>query len=377
MDGHRQPHAVPGLKNLPANGSDRYGATEQAAGGGGPQGDHEFRLDDRALEIVPPPAAFDLVGVRPLVQPALAAQLELEMLHRVGDEHLVAVESRVRQGPVQHTACRSDERLAGDVLVGSRLLADQHQCRRSRALPGNDLRGIAIERTARALGFRVASPIPLPSSKTAGRPQGSSTEVRARYCEQPLGPRNCNCYSAPAICGSGEESEHGPVAAAGDGCAGDGARCRFCPACRRGASAPDRQGRDGGLALRCSRGTPAHHIGRLAGTLRHAIGRQWPAGRAAAAVRLPARPAAPRRPAQRRGAPATPGIVRVAPNGDIFIAETQAGRIRVLRTPEGATRPDRIETFASRLNEPFGLAFYPPGADPEWLYVADTDAVLR
>ncbi len=72
-----------------------------------------------------------------------------------------------------------------------------------------------------------------------------------------------------------------------------------------------------------------------------------------------------------------PRIVRTAPNGDIFIAETQAGRIRVLRTPEGATRPDRIETFASRLNEPFGLAFYPPGSEPEWLYVADTDAVLR
>src|SRR5258708_4888926 len=72
-----------------------------------------------------------------------------------------------------------------------------------------------------------------------------------------------------------------------------------------------------------------------------------------------------------------PRIVRAAPNGDIFIAETQAGRIRVLRTPEGATRPDRIETFASRLNEPFGFAFYPPGSEPEWLYVADTDAVLR
>jgi glucose/arabinose dehydrogenase len=68
-----------------------------------------------------------------------------------------------------------------------------------------------------------------------------------------------------------------------------------------------------------------------------------------------------------------PRIVRVAPNGDIFIAETEAGRIRVLRSPEGATRPDRLETFASRLNEPFGLAFYPPGVDPQWLYVADTD----
>src|ERR1700694_904136 len=35
-----------------------------------------------------------------------------------------------------------------------------------------------------------------------------------------------------------------------------------------------------------------------------------------------------------------PRIVRAAPNGDIFIAETAAGRIRVLRTPGGATRPD-------------------------------------
>ena len=41
------------------------------------------------------------------------------------------------------------------------------------------------------------------------------------------------------------------------------------------------------------------------------------------------------------------------------------------------TRPDRIETFASRLNEPFGLAFFPVEGEPEWLYVADTDAVLR
>ena len=72
-----------------------------------------------------------------------------------------------------------------------------------------------------------------------------------------------------------------------------------------------------------------------------------------------------------------PRIVRAAPNGDIFIAETEPGRIRVLRTPEGGTRPDQIEVFASRLNEPFGLAFYPPGNDPQWLYVADTDAVLR
>ena len=72
-----------------------------------------------------------------------------------------------------------------------------------------------------------------------------------------------------------------------------------------------------------------------------------------------------------------PRLLRVAPNGDVFVAETDAGRIRVLHMPEGAARPERMETFAARLNEPFGLAFYPPGDDPQWLYVANINAVLR
>jgi glucose/arabinose dehydrogenase len=72
-----------------------------------------------------------------------------------------------------------------------------------------------------------------------------------------------------------------------------------------------------------------------------------------------------------------PRLLRVAPNGDVFIAETDAGRIRVLHMPEGAARPERMETFAARLNEPFGLAFYPPGDDPQWLYAANINAVLR
>src|ERR1051326_6777117 len=59
---------------------------------------------------------------------------------------------------------------------------------------------------------------------------------------------------------------------------------------------------------------------------------------ASAAPRVPRGFQAERLPAELEA----PRIVRVAPNGDIFIAETDAGRIRVLRTPEGATRPDRI-----------------------------------
>lgn len=70
-----------------------------------------------------------------------------------------------------------------------------------------------------------------------------------------------------------------------------------------------------------------------------------------------------------------PRLIRAAPNGDIFVAESSADRVRVLRTADGG-KP-RSEVFASGLNAPFGIAFYPPGPDPEWVYVADTGSVVR
>jgi glucose/arabinose dehydrogenase len=72
-----------------------------------------------------------------------------------------------------------------------------------------------------------------------------------------------------------------------------------------------------------------------------------------------------------------PRQMRVAPNGDIFIAETPAGRLRVLRPAEGNARPSADEIFASGLHQPFGIAFYPAGDNPQWVYVADTDRVVR
>src|ERR1700722_19656071 len=72
-----------------------------------------------------------------------------------------------------------------------------------------------------------------------------------------------------------------------------------------------------------------------------------------------------------------PRIMRVAPNGDVFIAETRAGRIRVLRAPDGASRPTVNEIYASGLNRPFGISFYPSGDNPQWVYVANTDSVVR
>jgi glucose/arabinose dehydrogenase len=72
-----------------------------------------------------------------------------------------------------------------------------------------------------------------------------------------------------------------------------------------------------------------------------------------------------------------PRLVRVAPDGNIFVAETAAGQIRVLHAADGASRPDRTEIFANDLDGPFGIAFYPPGPDPQWVYVATVNAVVR
>jgi glucose/arabinose dehydrogenase len=72
-----------------------------------------------------------------------------------------------------------------------------------------------------------------------------------------------------------------------------------------------------------------------------------------------------------------PRAIRVAPNGDIFVAESSAGRVRVLRASDGAAKPERSEVFASGLNRPFGIAFYPPGPNPQFVYVGNTDSVVR
>jgi len=71
-----------------------------------------------------------------------------------------------------------------------------------------------------------------------------------------------------------------------------------------------------------------------------------------------------------------PRLLRVAPNGDIFIAETGRNRIRVLRAEDGADAPSDNQVFADRLDRPFGIAFY-PADNPEWIYVANNNSVVR
>lgn len=72
-----------------------------------------------------------------------------------------------------------------------------------------------------------------------------------------------------------------------------------------------------------------------------------------------------------------PRLLRAAPNGDIFIAETGANRIRVMRAADGADAPSVNQIFAEDLNRPFGIAFYPLGDDPQWIYIANNNSVVR
>jgi glucose/arabinose dehydrogenase len=72
-----------------------------------------------------------------------------------------------------------------------------------------------------------------------------------------------------------------------------------------------------------------------------------------------------------------PRLIRTAPNGDLFVAESAAGRVSVYRGcgPDGKAL--RSDVFATGLTLPFGIAFYPPGPNPKYVYIANTDSVVR
>jgi glucose/arabinose dehydrogenase len=72
-----------------------------------------------------------------------------------------------------------------------------------------------------------------------------------------------------------------------------------------------------------------------------------------------------------------PRTIRVAPNGDIFVAESDGNRILAFRAADGAATPSEKSVFAEGFDYPYGIAFYPLGSDPHYVYVAQTDRVVR
>ena len=67
-----------------------------------------------------------------------------------------------------------------------------------------------------------------------------------------------------------------------------------------------------------------------------------------------------------------PRWLATAPNGDIFVADSGAGKIIVLRDPQHTGSAQQNEIFKSGLNRPFGIVFH-----GEYVYVGNTNALVR
>lgn len=71
-------------------------------------------------------------------------------------------------------------------------------------------------------------------------------------------------------------------------------------------------------------------------------------------------------------------VVRIAPNGDIFLSQSRPeGKITVFRPSATGDAPEKTEIFAANLKDPYGIAFYPPGPDPKFVYVGIEGGVVR
>ncbi|HEY4199775.1 MAG TPA: PQQ-dependent sugar dehydrogenase [Devosiaceae bacterium] len=71
-----------------------------------------------------------------------------------------------------------------------------------------------------------------------------------------------------------------------------------------------------------------------------------------------------------------PRAIRFSPNGDLFIANSSKNQVLVLRTMQGAAAKPQV-FVADGLHQPYGIAFYPPGNDPQWIYIANSNGLIR
>lgn len=72
-----------------------------------------------------------------------------------------------------------------------------------------------------------------------------------------------------------------------------------------------------------------------------------------------------------------PRLIRTAPNGDLFVAMSSSNEIMVFRGIGSDGKVKQMEKFADGLSQPFGIAFYPAGPNPKWVYIGNTDSVVR
>jgi glucose/arabinose dehydrogenase len=71
-----------------------------------------------------------------------------------------------------------------------------------------------------------------------------------------------------------------------------------------------------------------------------------------------------------------PRVIRIAPNGDIFVAASGSGRVVVFPADSTGAAPATPAVFAENLDRPYGIVFYPP-SDPRYVYVAAANQIVR
>lgn len=70
--------------------------------------------------------------------------------------------------------------------------------------------------------------------------------------------------------------------------------------------------------------------------------------------------------------------MRQAPNGDLFVADRREGKIVVIKAADvAAGKATSVSTFVDGLDRPFGIAFYPPGPNPQFVYIGLTKRIIR
>ncbi len=67
-----------------------------------------------------------------------------------------------------------------------------------------------------------------------------------------------------------------------------------------------------------------------------------------------------------------PRWMALAPNGDVFVADSRANTIVVLRDKNKDGVAEERFVWSAKLDQPFGMAFH-----KDWFYVANTDSIVR
>jgi glucose/arabinose dehydrogenase len=72
-----------------------------------------------------------------------------------------------------------------------------------------------------------------------------------------------------------------------------------------------------------------------------------------------------------------PRLIRAGSNGDFFVAESSSGQIKVFRGIKSDGKAEIMQVYAAGLEQPYGIALYPPAGNTQWLYVGSTNSIVR